>query len=1144
TTLTDLTVTDPLPGLSAVSCATTSLAPTETVTCTATYSVTQTDVDAGQISSTGTAAGSAPNGAGVVATDIHAAPIDRTPGLALTKVITDNDDADGSGGVSLADTVTYTFVATNTGNVTLTATAISDPLPGITALACVPAAGGALAPGATQTCTASYVVTQANVDSGTIDNTATAGGSAPDGTGVVATASSSQPIDRAPALTFAKSVTNNDDADGSDDVSLGDTVTYGFGVTNTGNVTLTNIAVTDPLPGLSTVLCASTALLPGGTTTCTATYVVTQADVDAGAIDNTASVTAEDPDGTTLAGNDAVSTPVPQTPILVLVKSIENNADEDGSDDVTTNDTLEYGYVITNTGNVTLTNLDLDDPSIINGSLTCTPPLGATLLPGDSAVCTATYSVTQADVDAGVIANSATAVADDPNGQPVDSTSATSITAAQVPAIDLVKSLGTNADQDGSGTVSRGDTLTWDYNVTNTGNVTLVDIAVTDPHPDFSAVACGTTTLPPGGTVTCTASYVVTQADVDAGIIQGPSSAEGDSVTGLVFATSSAGTPVPQSPVLGVAKAVSGVVNHGTGSYTVTWILTVENLGNVTLADVGLTDDVATLFAAMSPTGFTIIDGSLTANPTWDGTAASPILAPGQQLLVGESGTVSIIFTVTPGATTAGTNQAVGTGIAPDGSPVTDLSTSGLDTDPDGNGVPDEGDPTPIDFAEAPAIGVAKATVDGPNSLGDGRFDLVWVMVIENDGDVTLDDLRITDDLSATFADALSFDITELSSPDFTVNTDYDGTTDTNLVAAGNSLAAGARGTIRVGVVVVPGDDLGPYLNQAVASGLSPTGTAVADLSDWGSDPDDDGDGSATDDNDPTEFSFPAVGDIAGTVWLDEDGDGEQDPDEPELPGAYVTLICAGIDGLLGTADDVEVASVIADPHYLFEDVLSGACEIVIDLSTADGDLIQTVDPDGTGDSRTVVTVVAGKIVSRLDFGYALPHDLAITKSGPGSVSSGANVPWTITLTNQGQGLAPGPIVITDNLPSSLALVSTEADGWSCSTVGQTLTCGREADLDIGASATIELVTRLTPGATLVANEAVVTGADPDNDADPSNDRDSDTVSVTGGVLAFTGAETSFLLLGAAALIVLGGGFMLGARLGRRERDEVEIYGV
>ena len=66
---------------------------------------------------------------------------------------------------------------------------------------------------------------------------------------------------------------------------MGSTVTYSYVVTNTGNVTLTNVTITDPLSGLSALVCDPTGtvnLAPGDELKCTATYTTDQGDIDAG----------------------------------------------------------------------------------------------------------------------------------------------------------------------------------------------------------------------------------------------------------------------------------------------------------------------------------------------------------------------------------------------------------------------------------------------------------------------------------------------------------------------------------------------------------------------------------------------------------------------------------------------------------------------------------------------------------------------------------------------------------------------------------------------------------------------------------------------------------------------------------------------
>ena len=79
--------------------------------------------------------------------------------------------------------------------------------------------------------------------------------------------------------------------------AAGTVITYSYLVTNTGNVTLSNVVVTDPMPGLSAINCGGNSnvipsLAPGASVTCTATYTTTETDVEAGSITNTATATA------------------------------------------------------------------------------------------------------------------------------------------------------------------------------------------------------------------------------------------------------------------------------------------------------------------------------------------------------------------------------------------------------------------------------------------------------------------------------------------------------------------------------------------------------------------------------------------------------------------------------------------------------------------------------------------------------------------------------------------------------------------------------------------------------------------------------------------------------------------------------------
>ncbi|WP_231632113.1 DUF11 domain-containing protein [Flavobacterium sp. KJJ] len=75
----------------------------------------------------------------------------------------------------------------------------------------------------------------------------------------------------------------------------GDVINYAFEITNTGEVPITDIHVTDPMPGLVISGNSIASLAPGATTTLSGTYTITSTDVDAGKVVNTAKVTGTDP---------------------------------------------------------------------------------------------------------------------------------------------------------------------------------------------------------------------------------------------------------------------------------------------------------------------------------------------------------------------------------------------------------------------------------------------------------------------------------------------------------------------------------------------------------------------------------------------------------------------------------------------------------------------------------------------------------------------------------------------------------------------------------------------------------------------------------------------------------------------------------
>ncbi|MTE27258.1 DUF7507 domain-containing protein, partial [Winogradskyella ouciana] len=601
---------------------------------------------------------------------------------------------------------------------------------------------------------------------------------------------------------------------------------------------------------------------------------------------------------------DPTDTTIPQAASIAIEKTSSLDLGVDGVASV--GDIITYTYTVTNTGNTTLFDVSVtEDAADFTGTGTLPTPTyvsGGTDQDGEAdledmvvgsgtIVYTATYAITQADIDAGIVTNQAIADSDDPSGNPVtddsddpadptgtDDPTDTTIPQAASIAIEKTSSLDLGVD----GVASVGDIITYTYTVTNTGNTTLFDVSVTEDAADFT----GTGTLPTptyvsggtdqdgeadledmvvgSGTIVYTATYAITQADIDAGIVTNQAIADSDDPSGNPVTDDSddpadptgtddpTDTIIPENPSIETVKTVMitndvAPVGASLGD-EMTYTITVTNTGNVTLDSVGIVDT------------FTDANGNtltLASGPTFVSSDAGS--AEGT-LQVGETATYEATYIVQQDAVDAGgfQNSIVASGDSPAGTTVND--TSDDDDDTDGN---TEDDPTVTIILEDPSIETVKTVMitndvaPAGASLGD---EMTYTITVTNTGNVTLDSVGIVD----IFTDANGNTLTLASGPTFV-----------------SSDAGSPEGTLQVGetatyeatyIVQQDAVDAGGFQNSVVASGDSPSGTTVNDTSD----DDDDTDGNTEDD--PTETIIPpnpSISLIKTTLPLeDTNGDG------------------------------------------------------------------------------------------------------------------------------------------------------------------------------------------------------------------------------------------------------------------------------
>lgn len=332
------------------------------------------------------------------------------------------------------------------------------------------------------------------------------------------------------------------DANGDGFAQAGESIRYTFTVTNSGSMALTDLVVTDPKVIVTGVPISSLAVGASNTTNYSATYTLTQADIDAGKFVNQAVVAAKPIVGltiTNLSDSDDLSLPGKNDPTVTLLNPLKQltlikKGDLQGLGAV--GDKIQYTFTLRNTGTVTLTNVEITDPMLSANPIKVTP---SQVLPGETRTVVVLYTITAKDFAAGEVINSALGYGDAPDGTLVTDISdwdnaiatgpddPTIVQISEQPKIALLKT-ATFDDNNNDGKADVGETVTYRFSVSNTGNVPLSNVVITDDKIGINVLG-NPISLAVGATDSDTfrAVYVLTKEDINAGMVENQAKAKG-----------------------------------------------------------------------------------------------------------------------------------------------------------------------------------------------------------------------------------------------------------------------------------------------------------------------------------------------------------------------------------------------------------------------------------------------------------------------------------------------------------------------------------------------------------------------------------------------------------------------------------------
>ena len=390
------------------------LAPGDSATLRYSYTVTEADLVAGNVTNVATATGADPEGNPVETEATTTVTTEEAVSSLDVAKVTTSQPFEGNA-YTLDETITYEVTVTNDGNLTVEGVTVIDELAGATLAEGESAEVGTLAPGESATLHYSYTVTEADVLAGKVMNVATATGTStnPDDPEVPVDPGTTEDPVETPRPSLFASKTASDPADGKA-FQLGEKIAYTVEVINNGNVTITGVVVSDKLEGATLdegQTDEAITLAPGDSATLRYSYTVTEADLVAGNVTNVATATGADPEGnpveteatTTVTTEEAVSS-------LDVAKAIVSTPAD--SKAYAEGETVKFEVTVANTGNQTLKNVKVVDK--LEGAVLAQgeSDLIESLAPGASATLHYSYTITADDLGK-EFKNVATATAED-----------------------------------------------------------------------------------------------------------------------------------------------------------------------------------------------------------------------------------------------------------------------------------------------------------------------------------------------------------------------------------------------------------------------------------------------------------------------------------------------------------------------------------------------------------------------------------------------------------------------------------------------------------------------------------------------------------------------------------------------------------